>query len=297
MSRATAFAAVLFAAVRVRAAVALAVLAVLAGLTAPAQAEPAADALARLALIDLQVERAHQRGELDALPEVADCRAAVKAGAAAGVKASTALPDRATTFGRAGALCDDLAVWHRLRAVREQIAPALTIAVTYAPLASADRDLLRVYLPQAEACLKAIDGALAAGLPAGRAFLPADNLDRPMTLPEQRAVCVELRDRGGTAKAQVAAEAKAAEAALRAKWTKLGATGARLAYLMKVDHLIVLGKDCRELTPKQRVKAAVFYQVNEDAAAWHVWKTTFPGGKQRDQVKAFDKLTQRWRCW
>ena len=264
---------------------------------APAHADPARDALERLALIDRQLERVHQRGELDALPEVADCRAAVKAGAAAGIKASTALPDRATTFGRAGALCDDLAVWHRLRAVREQIAPALTIATTYAPLASADRDLLRVYLPQAEACVQAIDRALAAGLPAGRAFLPAENLDRPMTLPEQRALCVELRDRGGTAKAQVAADAKAAEAALRAKWTKLGAKGARLTYLMKVDHLIVLGKDCRELTPTQRVKAAVFYQVNEDAAAWHVWKTTFPGGKQRDQVKAFNKLTQRWRCW
>lgn len=94
--------------------------------------------------------------------------------------------------------------------------------------------------------------------------------------------------------------ARKAEAdALRGKYTKLGAKGDRLAYLMEADRRTLYGKGCGELEPAGRVKAAVLYEVWEDDAKWTVWKTTFKNDKKvASKSKNFSKrVTSDWRCW
>ena len=118
------------------------------------------------------------------------------------------------------------------------------------------------------------------------------------TIAEARAAVLVQIEAGKKATADIQAKADAETAEIRDRWAKLGGKGERLTYLMDKDNIILLGKNCRAVDGKARIKAAVFYQVNEDDSYWYVYKTVFKKDKLvSTDSRQYNKITQRWRCW
>ncbi|MBK9035427.1 MAG: hypothetical protein IPL61_29920 [Myxococcales bacterium] len=243
-----------------------------------------------------RVEDAKARGDIQYVKDdVADCRAAIAAGPAAGYKPSDTIDTgyAVLVWSKAGKVCDAYA----------QLVPLHRISVaagdTLVASETTDPDYLRALAPEGKACVEAIDKELAAGLSPDVKFRPTTNGgDWTLTVAEARARCADMAGRARDSIAAVDAQRAAAAAALKAKYVKLGVKGDRLKYLMDTDTLILLGKRCSELDLKARKGSPVFYQVNEDDALWYVWKTTFKKDKLvRTDVRKYNKATQTWRCW
>jgi hypothetical protein len=220
---------------------------------------------------------------------VSECTDAVKRGTDAGLEASDTFEDSAgkvTLWKRAGEVCEQYARLQKLGATIDTISPQLSTIAVYAesdgsPIKSVTGDAYRDTVKTAQTCVDNIDKAIKAGVLTDVAFLPSANYGEvKITLSEARTKCKTYIDWG--TKAADADDKRQAEetAALRAKWSKLGASGDRLAYLIANGHHIILGKGCKELSDKQKTTSAVFYEVYSDDTSWIVYKTQWKKHKK-----------------
>ncbi len=238
----------------------------------------------------------HKQSRIDA-QVVADCRTALAAANKTGIKPT----DMVEIWG-------EKKLWRGVQKMCDELATALP----FVPLAEKagdgigkavhpydDPDWRRISVAPITAALAELDKAIAAGVPTDVKFTVGDtNNEVVTTIAEARAAALVQIDLGKKADIAIKAKADAETAEIRDRWVKLGAKGDRVKFLMDADNIILLGKNCRELGEAARIKAPVFYQVNEDDTFWWVWKTTFKKDKLvRTDHRKYNKLTQRWRCW
>lgn len=228
---------------------------------------------------------------------VADCRTALAAANKTGIKPT----DMVEIYGKKQ-------LWRGVQKMCDEIATALPF-VTLAKNAeqgiwdamnpSEDPYWMRNAVATIKVALAECDKAVAAGAPTNRKFTSGgQNMEVVATIDEIRAAGQALIAKGEKADADIKAKADAETAEIRDRWVKLGAKGDRVKFLMDADNIILLGKNCRSVDGKARIKAPVFYQVNEDDSYWYVWKTVFKKDKLVSTVsRQYNKLTQRWRCW
>lgn len=228
---------------------------------------------------------------------VADCRTALAAANKTGIKPT----DMVEIYGKKQ-------LWRGVQKMCDEIATALPF-VTLAKNAeqgiwdamnpSEDPYWMRNAVATIKVALAECDKAVAAGAPTNRKFTSGgQNMEVVATIDEIRAAGQALIAKGEKAGADIEAKADAETAEIRDRWVKLGAKGDRVKFLMDADNIILLGKNCRSVDGKARIKAPVFYQVNEDDSYWYVWKTVFKKDKLVSTVsRQYNKLTQRWRCW
>jgi hypothetical protein len=228
---------------------------------------------------------------------VADCRTALAAANKTGIKPT----DMVEIYGKKQ-------LWRGVQKMCDEIATALPF-VTLAKNAEqgiwdamnpVDNEYwMRNAVATIKVALAESDKAVAAGAPTNRKFISGgQNMEVVATIDEIRAAGQALIAKGEKADADIKAKAEAETAEIRDRWAKLGGKGERLTYLMDKDNIILLGKNCRAVDGKARIKAAVFYQVNEDDTYWYVWKTVFKKDKLvSTDSRQYNKITQRWRCW
>jgi hypothetical protein len=218
-----------------------------------------------------------------------ECTAAVKKGTDAGLTATDTFQDgegNSVLWKRAADACAQYAKLQALATTIDTIQPQLQTIAAYAepdgsPIKSVTGDAYRDTVKTAQTCVDNIDKAIKAGVVADVAFAPNGNQsDKLLTLNEAHAKCKTYIDWG--TKAAVADDKRQAEAtaALKAKWSKLGASGDRLAYLIANGHHIILGKGCKELSDKAKTTSSVFYEVYSDDSSWIVYKTQWKKHKK-----------------
>ena len=240
-------------------------------------------------------------------PAAASCRAAIKDGTAAGLKATDTFDTEAglVLWKNAAGVCDEYARLAPMKAAVDAVARDYgTVVIVRGDdghgIDHMSGDAYRVNVEVAKRCVRLVDEAVKAGAPADVGFAPDHNLnDTLVTLAEVRAQCNDFI--GGGAKLAAADDAvqAAAQAALRAKYAKLGITGDRLKYLMDSDtHIYVMGKGCKTLSMAGKKSAPVIYEMQEGDTYWVVYKMTFKGDTLVKQTeKRFNKATSRgWSC-
>ncbi len=228
---------------------------------------------------------------------VADCRTALADANKTGIKPS----DMVEIYGKkqlwrgVQKMCDELATALPFVALAEKAGDGIKMAVDPYD----DPDWRRISVPPIKAALAELDKAIAAGVPTDLKFTVGNtNNEAVTTIAEARAAALVQIDLGIKADAANTAKIEAETAEIRDRWVKLGAKGDRVKFLMDADNIILLGKNCRSVDGKARIKASVFYQVNEDDSYWYVWKTVFKKDKLVSTVsRQYSKVTQRWRCW
>jgi hypothetical protein len=223
-----------------------------------------------------------------ALP-ASDCTAAVKRGNDAGLKASDTIDDgmgHVTPWKKAADICATYAQYQTLNATIDLIHPQLQTIEAYVepdgtPIRSVTADAYRETVKDAKLCVENVDKAIKAGIAADVKFAPNGNIhDTPISLNEVRTKCKNYIDFGNQAADADEKRQAEATAELKAKWSKLGASGDRLKYLIENGHHIILGKGCRELSDKAKVTSSVFYEVYSDDTSWTVYKTTWKKHKK-----------------
>lgn len=228
---------------------------------------------------------------------VADCRTALAAANKTGIKPTDTVEFYGTKQLWRGVqkMCDELATGLPFVALAEKAGEGIKMAVDPYD----DPYWRRNAVAPITAALAELDKAIAAGVPTDVKFTVGNtNNEAVTTIAEARAAALVQIDLGKKAGADIEAKADAETAEIRDRWVKLGAKGDRVKFLMDADNIILLGKNCRSVDGKARIKAPVFYQVNEDDSYWYVWKTVFKKDKLVSTVsRQYNKLTQRWRCW
>lgn len=238
--------------------------------------------------------------------DVSRCRAAVKDGTAAGLRPTDSFDTEAgpVLWKQAGATCDEYARLLPMRGAIEAVAPLYnTIVIIRGTdgegIANMRGDAYREHVQTAKACVQAVDRQVKAGAPADVTFAPNGNEQDPrVSLADVRAQCQAFVGRGGELAAADDAAVAAAAAALRAKYTKLGATGDRLTYLMESDQrLYVMGRGCKLLDAAARVKAPVLYEMQEGDTYWVVYKMVWKKDRLvSTRERRFGKAGGSWSC-
>lgn len=228
---------------------------------------------------------------------VADCRTALAAANKTGIKPTDMVEilGKKQLWRSVQKICDELATALPFRALAQKAEQGIKAGIE----PYADPYAQRAFLDDVEVALVELDKAIAAGLPTDRKFtVGSTNSEVVTTIAEARAAVLVQIEAGKKATADIQAKADAETAEIRDRWAKLGGKGERLTYLMDKDNIILLGKNCRAVDGKARIKAAVFYQVNEDDSYWYVYKTVFKKDKLvSTDSRQYNKITQRWRCW
>jgi hypothetical protein len=189
----------------------------------------------------------------------------------------------------AGWLCDRLAEAHEKQAYLSAVAAAMQLEHWMTMVKADDAGSVKDQLvPKAEACVKAIDAALAAGVP-GTTTVRHPNGSQ-VTFTDARPRCVKLVDAAREFEAKVTAREEEKRRKALAKYQAVGIKGKRLELFAHYDHIEWYYAGCKSSTDdpnKLKAAKALFQWLTDSNGVITIRKYTFAGDNYKVSEKTY----------